>query len=374
LKKIIIILVILSAACKEAYEPPVISTDHAYLVVEGFINNGPDSTLITLSHTYKLNDSSQETFELGATVTVEGNDQSIYHLNEAGNGNYAAPGLALNPAAQYQLHIVTTAGNDYRSDFVPLTTSPPIDSVNWIDGSDGLQLFVNTHDPANASHYYRWSYAETWEFHSIYFSTIRYDNGTLQVRDPEDIYYCWLTDYSSNVLLGSSTKLATDEIFEAPLLVVPQDSWHIGVEYSLLVKQYVLTADAYNFWLNMQRNTEQLGSIFSPQPSELKGNVHSTTDPTEEVIGYVSAGTLSQQRIFITPVQIPNWNTETYPNACTLHNTSLDADSLIFFFQFGGNTPIELAPPGRPPGVEFSIAPCVDCTTMGTNVKPVFWQ
>ncbi len=374
MKKIIVILVILSAACKEAYEPPVISTDHSYLVVEGFINNGADSTLITLSRTYKLNNASQESFETGAKVTVEGNDHSVYHLGESGNGNYGAPGLALNPAAQYQLHIVTSTGKDYRSDFVPLKTSPAIDSVNWIDGSDGLHLYVNTHDPANSSHYYRWSYTETWEFHSVYFATVKYENASIVIRDPDDVYFCWLTDHSSNIFLGSSTKLASDEIFEAPLLVVPQDSWHIGIEYSLLVKQYVLTPDAYNFWQNMQRNTEQLGSIFSPQPSELKGNVHSTTDPTEQVIGYVSAGTLTEQRIFITPAQIPNWKTQTYPNACTMQHTSLDTDSLIIFLGSGMNTAIELSPPGSPPGVIFSANPCVDCTTMGVNVKPQFWQ
>ncbi len=44
LRKILILstALLFASACKEAYDPPVISTNHAYLVVEGFgINNSP---------------------------------------------------------------------------------------------------------------------------------------------------------------------------------------------------------------------------------------------------------------------------------------------------------------------------------------------
>src|ERR1700733_1883985 len=141
MKKLILILFILSAACKEAYDPPVISTDHAYLVVDGFINNGPDSTVITLSRTFKLNDSvTTAPAELSAQVSVQGSDNSLFPLPELGNGNYGVPSLILNPAQQYRLHIATSDGKLYRSDYVPLKSSPPIDSVNWINSDNGLQF------------------------------------------------------------------------------------------------------------------------------------------------------------------------------------------------------------------------------------------
>ncbi len=62
-------------------------------------------------------------------------------------------------------------------------------------------------------------------------------------QNGDSIYYCWTGENSTNILLGSSQKLAQDVIYEAPLLLVPQNSWHISVEYSILVRQYVLTAD-----------------------------------------------------------------------------------------------------------------------------------
>jgi hypothetical protein len=380
MKKLLIIFLVLSCAgaCKEAYDPPVISTNHSFLVVEGFINSGPDSTVIRLSRTAKLNDAAAPAPETGATVTIEGSDGSTYLIQEISPGKYSHPFL-LNPGIQCRLHIVTSAGKEYRSDFVPIKTSPPIDSINWKQVPEGIEIYANTHDPQNASTYYLWNYSETWEFHSVYFSQFEYDPvlDTLVPRPVDTFYYCWQGDLSNNILLGSSQKLAQDVIYEAPLVMVPQNSWHISVEYSILVRQYVLTADAYNFWLNLQRNTEQIGSVFSPQPSEIKGNIHSLSDSTEQVVGYISAGTLSEKRLFITPDQIPNWTGGEYPNACYKVHLTAIPDSLQFFLG-PQNTyiPIGLADkqPLFPPLIyDIAEKPCVDCTQTGTNHKPDFW-
>src|SRR5580692_2557948 len=87
-----------SIGCKQAYDPPVISSPTKYLVVEGFINSGPDSTYYTLSHTVNLGDTATGTPELQAQVTVQGTDNSSYPLAEIGNGVYGAPLTGLNPA------------------------------------------------------------------------------------------------------------------------------------------------------------------------------------------------------------------------------------------------------------------------------------
>ncbi len=376
MKKILFILVVFSAACKEAYDPPVISTNQAYLVVEGFINSGTDSTVFTLSHTFKLSDTARATPELKAHVSVEGNDNSVHPLGEMGNGNYGAA-LSLNAALQYRLHILTSAGKEYRSDFVPLRTSPPIDSIGWKLTDQGLQIYTNTHDPQNASTYYRWSYQETWEFNAIYHSDYEYlpVQDSIIPRAVDSFYTCWKGDLSNTILLGSTAKLAQDLIYQAPMLTIPSNSWEISVEYSILVKQYVLTPDAYNFWLNLQRNTEQIGSIFSPQPSETKGNIHAVADSSEEVIGYVSAGTLSQKRVFIRHDDIPGWAEESYQNNCTLISIPDNKDSLKFYLN-GPNAFIPVAvSPGMamPPRYDVSYSYCVDCTQVGSNVKPSFW-
>ncbi|PWT73065.1 MAG: DUF4249 domain-containing protein, partial [Bacteroidetes bacterium] len=64
-KYLIYVLSVLVFACKEHYVSPYASPNLGYLVVEGIINSGPGSTLIKLSRTTALSDSSR-TVETGA--------------------------------------------------------------------------------------------------------------------------------------------------------------------------------------------------------------------------------------------------------------------------------------------------------------------
>jgi hypothetical protein len=242
MKKTIPVLLLISIGCKQAYVPLVHSARNSILVVEGFINNGQDSTYISLTHTFSLNDTAEVTPELQAQLTVEGKDNSAYPLKEWGNGKYGVTSLAL-----------------------------------------------------------------------------------------------------------------------------------ISVRYSIQVKQYVLTADAYTYWSNLQKNTEQIGSIFSPQPFADKGNVHNVADTSEQVVGFLSAGTLQKQRIFITPGQIPNWQIGSY-EVCSIRN--IPPDSLFFYLHAGINLPIDQEE--TPPGSGFyryniAATSCVDCTLIGTLAKPSYW-
>ncbi|HEX8377054.1 MAG TPA: DUF4249 family protein [Pedobacter sp.] len=65
------------------------------------------------------------------------------------------------------------------------------------------------------------------------------------------------------------------------------------------VKQYGITKEGFNFLAKMKENTEQVGGIFDPQPTELKGNIFCMTNPCEKVIGFMHAGRISEKRIFI---------------------------------------------------------------------------
>jgi len=345
-------------------------------VVEGFINNGADTTWITLSHTYKLDDTASVVPEQHAQVFVVGRNGGAYPLSEYEKGAYIAPSLSLNSTQQYRLYIKTSGGKEYASDYLDLKTSPPIDSIGWKGAANGgIQIYANTHDPQNTSRYYRYEYNETWEFHSFYYSYYKYVNHAIQPRVPNTIYTCWKSTPSTNILLASSAKLAQDVIYQAPIVQIANGSWKISVKYSILLKQYVLTEDAYNFWQNLQKNSEQIGSIFSPQPSEVRGNIHNLADSTEQVIGYMSAGTMRQLRVYITPDQLPNWFLGSYTDGCTTMSIPDNPDSLEYFLRSGAAQPIGLSQTSPPGQIRYDIAPdiCVDCTLTGTNKKPWFW-
>jgi Domain of unknown function (DUF4249) len=372
MKYFFFIALLATTACKQAYEPPVLSSPTQYLVVEGFINSGPDSTYFNLTHTTNIRDTAQPVAETNAQVFVEGSNSTTFPLTEVTQGRYGGGPLALNAAGQYRIHIKTKAGKEYVSDYSPLRISPPIDSISWTTtaGSD-ISIFASTHDPSQNSRYYRWEYDETWELRSAYQTSEQFVNGQVIYRPIDSIYTCWQYDHSTNILLGSSAKLAQDEIYLAPLLTIPNEDWRLDVEYSILVRQYTLTQAAYAYWKNLQQNSEQIGTIFGPLPAELRGNVHNIADTSESVVGYVSAGSLQQKRIFIFNRQLSTYWLSSRNAECTIKR--IPTDSIVYYFGSQGYIPLsELTPPGS--GHNGSTKECVDCTTAGYNIRPSYWQ
>jgi hypothetical protein len=369
MKKILHILplCLFAGACLQQYNPPAIASPATYLVVEGFIDSGPDSTTFTLTQTFPLQTTgvATPTPQLGAKLTVQGSDNSSYPLGEVGGGVYGAQLAGLNPSVTYRLFIVTTAGKQYASDYVPLVSNPPIDSINWVRNSDGVQIYANTHDPTGNAKYFRWDYEETWEFHSPYYQIEKYVNGQLEAYFPNMNSTCWRSDVSTDILIASSTQLSQDVLYEVPLVLVPANSQQISVEYSILVKQYALTQAAFSWWGIMQNNTENIGSIFGVQPTTDQGNLHCLTDTAEQVIGYISAGNSQSQRIFISDNQVFPWE---YEPGCPDVTTPIDS---IYYWVGQG---YELyATSIVPPDAYLSYPRCIDCTLTGSNVRPPFW-
>jgi hypothetical protein len=380
---VISISAIAITGCKKPYNPTIIATNSNYLVVEGVINTGQDSTIIKLSRTVNILDKITANPEPGAQVTVESDHNNSYPLNEIAYGEYASPSLNLTASYKYRLHITTSVGKEYLSDFESVSTNPPIDSVGFTVQNNGIQLYVNTHNPANSTRYYRWEYAETWNFHAEYPSPLITDGVKLNLRTPDQqIYSCFGNNASDVILLGSSAKLSNDVIYQQPLTQVSSTSEKLEAKYSILVKQYALTSDAYNFWQNLKKNAEQLGTIFSPQPSEVPGNIHCVTTPSEPVIGFVSVTNTQQKRIFISHSQLPQTWSATYPYQCELdtlliHRGPFQNDVALFLIPLG-STEFAISalssPTGQLIGYLGAGSECADCTIRGTNKQPAFWK
>lgn len=373
-------------SCKKLYSPPAVNSGPSELVVEGSINTGADSTIIRLTHTIPLYSPAGTIppAELNATLTVESDANATYPLTDAGNGYYTSAGLNLSAANKYRLKITTSDNKAYQSDFVAVKNSPAIDSVNYIVKSDGVDIHVNTHDPSNSTRYYRWSFVETWVIHSSFESFVKLYKtpfDTILLRPAADqIYECWPSNESDAILLGSSANLGQDIISQENLTSIASTSEKISNRYSILVKQYALTSDAFNYWQQLKKNTEQLGTIFAAQPSSLTGNIHCLTNPSETVLGYISAGSVSQVRIFINNRNLPAWLTIPTVTGCI-------ADTLVFKSPAGNNevrdflytedqipiAPIVLRPGGPVIGYKAGLPECVDCTLRGTNKRPSFW-
>ncbi len=299
-------VVFLVTGCVEPYLPPPITIDHNYLVIEGFLV-GNDSSFITLSRTQIIGNPASHEVELQALVEVEGENGTKYTLSKKGNGQYVAPPLDLEPSIKYRLHIRTQETKEYLSDYVSLKSSHILDSVTWKEDYIGQTINFNifAHDPENKTHYYFWTYDETWEYTSAGISIYYYENGQVLPRKlATELNRCWKTNSKTNIFLHSTTALSEDVVHDFPLFSIRETSRKLYFGYSILVKQYGLSREAYDYWTQIKKTSESLGGLFDPLPSQALSNIRCVSNPGEPVIGHFSYTTASKKRIFFNRQEI----------------------------------------------------------------------
>jgi hypothetical protein len=361
-------------ACREPYAPPAITQPNRYLVVDGFINTGANTvTTFNLNRTRNLGDTTVIGIpELGAQMSLVGTNGNTYPLIDSDRtGSYSTAPLTLDVTQQYHIAVTTTAGEQFVSDPVPCLANPPIDSIFWQQPLD-LSIYASTHDPTDRTHYYRYDYSETWEHDSQLMSVYTVVNGYLVATDSSNqTWRCWTTDTSTNILLATSAANATDTIAGFRLLTISNSDPKVDIDYSILVRQYALTADAYNYWQLIQKTTQDVGTLFDVQPTQLTGNIHCTTNSAEPVIGFISATNVQAQRIYIFESSLHDWK----------HNQpGFNCDTMTIPTTFANPFAYNYPNPNWAPYYFESdyvlvlvSAVCLNCTLVGgTTVRPPF--
>ena len=376
----VLFICVSSINCRKEYKPAVLTINRNFLVVDGFINTASEGiTTIFLSRS-RLLDSTANVPEPGAVVAIQDENGIRYPaFEQPSTGTYASNLLTLDPSKKYQINIQTGDGHSYASEFTVGKPAPPIDSIFWsvsinpLTSLDQLDIKVTTHDPANVTRYYRWTYEETWQ-NNAHFETLWGLNGnTIYPATTEtNNYKCWKNAPSYNTILGSSASLTSDLISGLPVAHFEKDDAKFDVRYSILVNQYALDLTSYNYWLTIQKNSQTLGSLFAPQPSQVTGNVKSVSDPNETVIGFVSVGQIQQQRIFIDNSELPGWKSTPFSSCPVREIPANPLDYTPFNYPDTSFAPYFFAAMGSI--LNITKKECVDCRRLGGDTnKPSFW-
>ncbi|MBH8558798.1 DUF4249 domain-containing protein [Hymenobacter negativus] len=363
------LLASLLAGCVDPYKPDVLSSPRSYLVVDGFINT-QGVTTIKLSRTFAISSLPKVPAETRATAYIEDATGARYNLVESPVGIYTSAYLNLTPGRAYRLRIATVAGVLYASDFVPAKITPPLDAVDWRPENAGMGIYVSAHDDARATQYYRWEYEETWEIIPSVRPVLEfYNNAIIPIRVPYPTL-CWGNERAVAIQLAKTTALNKDVVSDFLLRRLARTSERLFRRYSILVQQHALTKEEYAYWEALQKNTESLGTLFDPQPSQLTGNVHCLSNDAELALGFVGAHSLAQKRIFIERGQLPlDWPYNNGYAGCFPPDTLDPKVRVIPFFSSGYSVPVS-----QVPGTYLISSPdCVDCRRRGSATRPSFW-
>ena len=374
-RNILFIFLITQFACKKPYDVPAININYSYLVLEGNIEIGINKvSIIHLSRTQTLKDTAISTPETQATVMIESNNGASYQLNETYDGEYTSSPLQLNNVQEYRLKVITTNADQYVSAFVKGKIAPEIDSVTWKQDID-LKFFVHTHDPNNNTRFYKWEFDETAQHDAPIESRLGVKDGLIFYRDSStQVYHCWATTRSNTIAVASTKALSADVVSYQQIHKVFQNDPRLDVRYSINVRQYAISDEAYQYWQILQKSTQQTGSIFDPQPSQVSGNVTCVNHPEKIVIGFISAGSYTEKRIFINNSELTNWVVSPPGEECTVRFTSSQNPNnyLIFNYEDTSYAPQYFVTGG---GIAVYKISCLDCTRGGgTSSKPDFWK
>jgi hypothetical protein len=367
-------------SCQESYMPDFVIDDmQPILIVEGFINTEGGSRF-KLSETIPLSAEDKDAAVTNASVSVESSNGTVYNnAMHTGNGQYTVDHPTLTHDAEYRVNI-KIGTKEYVSAFVKPQTAPEITSIDWQQTDNGTDIQVSTVNTESGSNFYRWEFEEDWRYSSRFPTYYMFANDQISPRFPEDnLTFCFNRAVSSNILIGSTESFVENRLDKQQVQHIPNLSEKLMYRYTILVKQYSISKASYVYWSILKKNSESVGDIFGSMPSELKGNIVSSSNASEPVIGMIEAGTVTEKRIYINAAEFtPSWRA-VIPDYAGCYEEEVAVADAVAFFRQNPNFMVtyaifknEASP--LPTHYAYSPARCSNCTIRGGSLEaPVFW-
>ncbi|WP_420601744.1 DUF4249 domain-containing protein [Flagellimonas sp.] len=376
---------VLSYGCTEPLAIDITNSD-SVLVVDASITDEHKYHEILLSRSSQ-SDIEDPIPEQSAQLKIVMEDQQEFSFSEVEPGKYVSDmAFAAQANNLYELRITSSNGKRYRSNSVELQQETQIDSVyaeftQTDSGLQGIDIKVDSFDPTGNSTYFRYKYTETYKIIApewYPWELVVVNENPLAISDElhtEEKRVCFATEASNNIILTNTKNATEDRVTGFTVRFLSKDNFIISHRYSILVSQYVLSREAYEFYDRLKAFSE-LESIFSQaQPGFIIGNIFPEDDSNERVVGFFEVSSVSKKRIFFSYEDFfPNEPLPPFIDECK-RTLVLDKSALAIavrdqLISLAGIQNISLGE------VLYYVQPrpCGDCTALGSNVVPGFWE
>jgi hypothetical protein len=374
--RIIVLLGVLQA-CRTPFDPEVPPEKTGFLVVEGYLDSNGLQSKLKLSRTSPLDSESSVLPESGATVFLSSAAGAGFYFLEGDQGEYWFE-ADLSEDEFYTLEIVLGSGERFRSDPMRPIQTPEIIDAGFVREEDGVEVYVTTKGDSQANDFL-WTFEEAWIYRPRIRTNFIYDEAIGDVRTRtanEQSALCFKTAESPNILLETSSRYEEQVVFRQTIAEIPRGDERIMERYSVLISQKAIEDSAVDFWEILKKNTQDIGSIFSPLPSLIRGNIHAVDDPNIPVIGQVSLGVVQQRRVYINLVDVSPWNyLDPEFNDCLIEADAVMIKDYKVTFGSGFTVPARPLMQGTTITGYFPTSKrCSDCRLYASPVAPDFWE
>jgi hypothetical protein len=186
-------------------------------------------------------------------------------------------------------------------------------------------------------------------------------------------------DVSRNLYLNSTANLSENVIKNAKLHEISIEDIRISYIYSILVKQWSLSDDAYSYYSILKRYTEESDGLFTPILSDYQGNITCISNPDKRAHGYVLASSVTTKRIFIYEEDFEHMSSLYWNSNCVIRNKERDGSAFgAVIATYPWKSPWVVmardADWSDPDALMYNWY-CVDCrqTIGATKKRPDFW-
>jgi hypothetical protein len=289
----VLYITFLVSSCVDSIPFPT-KSEEGFLSVEGTFHNLSDTQFVNLYRSKGYGSAPNP--EINAKITVFSNDNKSANYSEIRPGVYAFLPQILRGdiGKRYYIEIKTKDGKTYQSE--PETMPEPVkpDSISFsaydkselspsgIETKDRvLKILINTPiKRGNSDAFLRWHIDDSFEFNTLpecnpsfknvltcYYSR-RMPTSHLALASSKDLLYPRVDALAINEVSLRFFSLQFKEIHY----------WHVN--------QNAITEKAYNYWKNIDKVSNQVGSLFDVAPAYVKGNLFNVVDKEEKVLGY----------------------------------------------------------------------------------------
>jgi len=391
-------VILMVIACTEPYEfkDPVFESA---LVVEATITDENKIQSVMLSRSFPL-DTIIMSGESGAVVQITDDTGAVFSFDHQGGGEYLSRvPFAATEGRAYTLSIRTSDGNSYVSETSSIRAGSQIENVYAVreftdDQIEGISIYVDSYDPTNSATYYKYEYEETYKIIAPYYIYDLEAYVIAPLPEPEvgtrprsrEEKTCYATELSKNIIQITTADLNEDRVSRFPVRFISRENYIISHRYSILVKQYVQSREAFTYYATL-KSLSSSESLFSQlQTGFLEGNIRSEQNESEKVIGFFEVSSVSQERIFFNYQDLfPGDELPDYLIDCMITSPPFfsiaETSTLIDGIEFGlydyyddydtANNPLNFEEYGP---YLMVTAGCGDCTEFGSNIVPAFWE
>ena len=363
-----ILIITLLTGCVEDYNQKGIEEMSDLLVIGGMITD--NESVFNIRRSVGLTERiTGDEFVSNASVYVEKDNGKTLTGEYIGDGKYVVSTGELDKELKYRLY-VKIRDEEYRSEYLSPIFSAEIDEITSDKKGHGqpVNIYIDVNDKNESSRYYKWSFSEIWEVKAEHFANFSYLNGSerqnLTLETSENIYYCWVRDESKTMLLGASDKISDNIIYKKKIHEISAGNTRLSVLYYITVRQNQIRKDAYDYFYVAQKNVEQAGGLFTPIPSEMKGNIKCVSNHNLPVIGFIEVSTTTTKELFL-PSNIGYY--ELASSVCNEGDVTMapTKDNFEYFYKSETFPYYELYGPQH----------CYDCRTFNkaTKNRPDFW-